>query len=83
MYVFRGIFLFYTIFFYIICFYMFLYFSFILIFYFACNSAFEQGYLEPWRYINAFIILFIILYYSHDDLSVLSMSAVGFQKRKF
>ena len=25
--------------------------------FFACNSAFEQGYLEPWRYINAFIII--------------------------
>ena len=23
----------------------------------ACNSAFEWGHLEPWRYINAFIII--------------------------
>ena len=28
---------------------------------FLCNSAFEQGHLEPWRYINAFIIIIIIL----------------------
>ena len=26
-----------------------------------CNSAFEQGHLEPWRYINAFIIIIIII----------------------
>ena len=29
--------------------------------FFACNSAFEQGYLEPWHYINAFIIIIIII----------------------
>ena len=27
----------------------------------ACNNAFEQGHLEPWRYINAFIIVIIII----------------------
>ena len=27
----------------------------------CCNSAFEQGNLDLWRYINAFIILFIII----------------------
>ena len=26
----------------------------------SCNSAFEQGHLELWRYINAFIIIIII-----------------------
>ena len=37
----------------------------------CCNSAFEQGNLDLWRYINAFIIIFIIiikaldLYYSY------------------
>ena len=45
---------------YIIYFYIFT-FSFLL-FFFACNSAFEQGHMEPWRYINAFIII-IFLYY--------------------
>ena len=43
--------------FYIIYFYIFT-FSFFTVF-FACNSAFEQGHLEPWRYINAFIIIII------------------------
>ena len=50
-------------------FFIFIHFSFILyVFYifplflfFACNSAFEQGYLEPWRYINAFIIIIIMV----------------------
>ena len=28
-----------------------------LLFFFTCNSAFEKGHLEPWRYINAFIII--------------------------
>ena len=28
--------------------------------FFACNSAFEQGYLEPWRYINALLLLLIL-----------------------
>ena len=27
--------------------------------FFACNSTFEQGHMEPWRYINAFIIIII------------------------
>ena len=27
----------------------------------TCNSAFEQGHLEPWRYINAFIIIIFII----------------------
>ena len=48
---------FYTFFLYIIFFYIF---TFIHLF-FACNSAFEQGHLEPWRYINAFIIIIIII----------------------
>ena len=56
MYVFRCFF--YTLFFYIICFYIFLYFLFL---FFASNSAFEQGNLDPWRYINAFIIIIIIV----------------------
>ena len=38
-------------------------FSFFSVF-FTCNSAFEQGHLEPWRYINAFIIIIIIIIYS-------------------
>ena len=29
--------------------------------FFACDSTFEQGHLEPWRYINAFIIITSIL----------------------
>ena len=29
--------------------------------FFACNSAFEQGYLEPWRYINALLLLLLLL----------------------
>ena len=28
--------------------------------FFTCNSAFEQGHLEPWRYINAFIIIILL-----------------------
>ena len=35
-------------------------FSFFTVF-FTCNSAFEQGHLEPWRYINAVIIIIIII----------------------
>ena len=31
------------------------------LFFYACNSAFEQGHLEPWRYINDFIIIIIII----------------------
>ena len=51
-----------------VCFFnFFIHFSFILyVFYifplflfFACNSAFEQGYLEPWRYINALLSLLL------------------------
>ena len=58
MYIFR--FFFFIHFSFILCF---LYFSFIFNFYFvACNSAFEQGYLEPWRYMNAFIIIIIIIH---------------------
>ena len=57
MYVFR--FFLYSFLFY----YLFLYFSIIFYFYVvACNSAFEQGHLDPWRYINAFIIISIIYY---------------------
>ena len=43
----------------------------------TCNSAFEQGHLEPWRYINAFIIIIEInLNYhisasAHRDLAIL------------
>ena len=29
--------------------------------FFTFNIAFEQGHLEPWRYINAFIIIIIII----------------------
>ena len=43
-------------------FYTFLLYIFIsLTLFFACNSAFEQGHLEPWRYINAFIIIIIMV----------------------
>ena len=28
---------------------------------FFCNSAFEQGHLDPWRYKNALIIIIIIM----------------------
>ena len=31
--------------------------------FFTCNSAFEQVHLEPWRYINAFIIYYYYYYY--------------------
>ena len=50
--IFLYIFLLYYMFFDIFPFFLF----------FACNSAFEQGYLEPWRYINAFIIIIIIMW---------------------
>ena len=40
-----------------------------LIFFFLClKKNFEQGHLEPWRYINAFII--IIMYYVKYGASV-------------
>ena len=53
----------------------FIHFSFILyVFYifplflfFACNSAFEQGYLEPWRYINALLLLLLLFAQGHSD----------------
>ena len=57
MYVFMFCFCFLYIFLLYYVFYIFPLFLF-----FACNSAFEQGYLEPWRYINAFIIIIIIMY---------------------
>ena len=38
-----------------------------LLLFFACNSAFEQGHLEPWRYINAFIIIIIIRHRTIKD----------------
>ena len=36
-------------------------------FFFTCNSAFEQGHLEPWRYKNAFIIIIIIIIIMYLD----------------
>ena len=59
--VFLGVFLilvytFYFFYFYIIYFYIITF-----IFFFTCDSAFEQGHLEPWRYINAFIIISIAI----------------------
>ena len=56
MYVLGGFF--YTFFFYIILYILYIYLYYY--YYFACNRAFEQGHLEPWRYINAFIIISII-----------------------
>ena len=35
------------------------------VFYLHCNSAFEQGHLEPWRYINAFFFYYYCCYYSY------------------
>ena len=35
--------------------------------FFTCNSAFEQGHLEPWRYKNAFIIIIIIIIIMYLD----------------
>ena len=38
-------------------------------FLFTCSSAFEQGHLEPWRYINVFIIINIIIPLTGDPPS--------------
>ena len=35
----------------------------------VCNSAFEQGHLEPWRYKNACIIIIIITIPSCESVS--------------
>ena len=53
--------------------YLYLYFLF-----FACNSAFEQGHLEPWRYINAFIILFLFLRNRINSTCMLFLSMYTF-----
>ena len=54
------VFILFYFFFYIIYFYIFTFSCFFTGFV-ACNSAFEQGHLEPWRYINAFIIILLLL----------------------
>ena len=40
--------------------------------FFACNSAFEQGHLEPWRYINAFIIIIILACHPETTAKIFS-----------
>ena len=65
MYVFLGFF--YT-FSYILSFlYIYIPLVFFVTVFFACNSAFEQGHLEPWRYINDFIIIILCSWFLDED----------------
>ena len=58
MYVFM--FVCFLIFVYIFLLYYMFFYIFPLFLFFACNSAFERGYLEPWRYINALLLLLLL-----------------------
>ena len=73
------------VFFFIYFFYNFIFYLYIIDFYINwiflfCNSAFEQGHLDTWRYKNALIIIIIIISKKSGSIGIATHYGPGYRQ---